>query len=215
MVYVCGCRDMQTSYKLQSVPFQKTDVLLMVGGLNTWWTSQAWKEWIAFLKALKCPILFLDSNHENFDKLFSLPQKEKFGGQVGLFDEDMYYLKRGAIYSIQDKTFFVFGGAESTYKRYNQNNKMWWPEECPTDIDFELAKETLQEKDYKINVVLSHTLPAQVWDRFRMGVPGKAARMLAFFYSRLTFDQWYASTYKTDQKILRVHSVYTDVVAIL
>ncbi len=65
------------------------------------------------LSEIPFTILFLDGNHDNHNRLHKLSKIPMFGGIVGKVSENIFYLRRGEIYTIEDKTFFTFGGALS------------------------------------------------------------------------------------------------------
>ena len=62
--------------------------------------------------------LFCDGNHENFELLEEYPEEEKYGGKVGKISKRIYHLKRGEVYTIEEKTFFVFGRGKSFRLRF-------------------------------------------------------------------------------------------------
>ena len=59
--------------------------------------------------------LFVDGNHENFDRLHSdeFPVVDLLGGKAHKIRDNIYHLMRGNVYEIEGKKFFAFGGASS------------------------------------------------------------------------------------------------------
>lgn len=59
--------------------------------------------------------LFVDGNHENFDRLFGdeFPEMDYHGGRAKQIRENIIYLERGYVFEFCGKTFFAFGGASS------------------------------------------------------------------------------------------------------
>lgn len=56
------------------------------------------------LKKLPCEILFIDGNHENFNRLAKLKNIKRFGGNVGEYIKNKrFHLKRCEIYNIAGK----------------------------------------------------------------------------------------------------------------
>jgi DNA repair exonuclease SbcCD nuclease subunit len=68
----------------------------------------------AFWRKQNCNVLFIDGNHENFDRLNSYAVGERFGGKVRELGDRITHLMRGQVYEIEGKTFFTMGGAAST-----------------------------------------------------------------------------------------------------
>lgn len=64
-----------------------------------------WLKWLADKPWTTC---FIDGNHENFDRINSLPETVKWGGKVGVVDfanekgskmsKPLYHLKRGQVF---------------------------------------------------------------------------------------------------------------------
>lgn len=73
--------------------------------------------------------LFIDGNHENFDRLNKYPEIDMFGGKVGKIEEGIYHLKRGYVYEIQECKILTFGGANSIAKHTLTEGVDWWKEE--------------------------------------------------------------------------------------
>ena len=57
--------------------------------------------------------LFIDGNHENFDRLNSYPVREWHGGNVHEIRPSVMHLMRGQVFEIDGMSFFTFGGASS------------------------------------------------------------------------------------------------------
>lgn len=61
-------------------------------------------------------ILAVQGNHDNYDVIAKLPEVKMFGSKVLKVSDNIFYLKRGEIYCIEDKRFLVLGGAFSDDK---------------------------------------------------------------------------------------------------
>ncbi len=106
-----------------------------------------------FLSAKK-RIAFLDGNHENYGYINSFPEDEWMGGKVHRLSDNIVHLKRGNTYTIDGKTFFVFGGCKSTSKWKEMG--LWFPGEEPEDKEIALAYENLKKHNYKFDYILTH-----------------------------------------------------------
>lgn len=119
--------------------------------------------------------LFIDGNHENFDRLNKLPIIELFGGKVGVVRDSIFHLKRGEIYTINDKTFLAFGGAEtenknpkkiyyvgSRVKEKDYEYKTYWTEEIPSKEEYENALYNLKLHNFEVDYILTHTINTQL-----------------------------------------------------
>lgn len=106
--------------------------------------------------------LFIDGNHENFNKLNSYPEIRIFESKAGQIRPRIYHLKRGRYYTINGHHFFCFGGASSIDKHLRRPFLSWWPaEECNYEERREAIK-TLESIDFKPEFILTHTAPRQI-----------------------------------------------------
>lgn len=169
-------------------PLNKDDIIIIVGDFGLVWydeTHNKFKEdlyWRKWLINKGCTIAFVDGNHENHNLLDNLPIEEKFGGKVGIvnvFNEEkivfngtktkirkeigqIYHLKRGEIYTINDKKIFTFGSAESQDKAQRIPNVEWWSREESSLEEQAYALENLEKHNWEIDYVLSHTCPGDI-----------------------------------------------------
>lgn len=105
-------------------------------------------------------ILALMGNHDNYDMLEKLPQIEAFGGRVLKVSDNIFYLKRGEIYTIEDKRILVLGGALSEDKAYRVPNKSWWPQEVWSREEEKACVQKIKEEGTIFDYVFSHTGPS-------------------------------------------------------
>lgn len=140
------------------------------------------------LEALPFTVLFIDGNHENFDRLNRYPQAEWHGGTVHMIRPHVLHLTRGQVFTLQGKTFFTFGGGKSHHigegvldpfadmdkllearkdpaRRFRVNHISWWKEEMPDSSEMESGIRHLQEHHYAVDYILTHTPPSGVLDR--------------------------------------------------
>ena len=83
----------------------------------------------------------------------------------------IFRLRRGEIYNINDKKIFTFGGAKShkDQEKYNYDKKKklklqpsWWPQEIPSEEEFEYGLLNLEKHNYEVDYILSHTCPHSI-----------------------------------------------------
>ena len=92
---------------------KQNDYLIVCGDFGIWHDNKDQRERFNYLMELPFTILFCDGNHENFDLLNKYPVTIEFGGKVHRIVSNVYHLMRGEIYTIENKTFYVMGGASS------------------------------------------------------------------------------------------------------
>ena len=117
------------------------------------------------LNDFKCTFLFIDGNHDNIDRLENFPIKYKFGNQVGEVSDNVFYLKRGHIYTIEDKKFMCMGGALSQDRNHRTEGVDYWRDENPTFKDWNKLEMELVNNQYKVDYVLTHTPPEFITEK--------------------------------------------------
>ena len=73
-------------------------------------TKNLWLDW---LEEKPFYTVFIDGNHENHLRLDTYPVKQWNGGLVHEIRPHVLHLIRGEIFAIENKKFFVMGGAAS------------------------------------------------------------------------------------------------------
>lgn len=140
-----------------------------------------------FLESRPFTTVFVDGNHEHFDRLNSFPVKEWNGGLVHEIRPHVLHLMRGEVYAIEDKKFFAFGGASShdisdgildgNYPNWKEKAKeldkqgkymyrikglSWWPQELPSEEEMQNGINNLKKHDNKVDFIITHSPSASV-----------------------------------------------------
>lgn len=177
------------------------------------------KKNLEYLESKPYEILFIDGNHENFDRLFAeSEEKERYGGTVRRIGRNIYWLQRGQIYTIEDKTFFCMGGAYSIDKAWRQEGISWWQQESPSGKEYKLATDNLISAGRKVDYILTHTCP-QVF----IPIMGHAAdphdfeltSFLNWIWYEIEFKHWYFGHWHIDKELhSKVTAMFEDVISI-
>lgn len=191
----------------------KDDVLIIAGdfGLVFYpYKSDSEKYWLDWLEDRPWTTLFIDGNHENFDRLYNeYPCDEQFGGEVGVIRPSVLHLRRrGHVYTIADKRFWCFGGAESVDKKSRIEGRSWWRQEEPTAEEMAYGLSQIEEYGGKFDFIVTHDCPSRVldacWYRFctcngsGKFIPGTAGRYLEHVADLVNAKCWYFGHYHTD-----------------
>ena len=116
------------------------------------------KSWLQkLMKPFK--ILAVMGNHDNYDLIEKLPEVEMFGAKVLKVSDNVFYLKRGEVYIIEDKRFLVLGGAMSDDKAWRKAHESWWEQEEWSEEEKETCLAKIKENN-NFDYVLSHTGPS-------------------------------------------------------
>lgn len=164
----------------------KDDYVIILGDFGLVWDYKGEnsneKYWLDWLNNKPFTTLFIDGNHDNFDRLNKYPVEEWHGGKVHHIRPSVIHLMRGQVYNIEDKKFFTFGGAsshdisagileptDSDFKKkkkeldknpfslYRINHISWWKEELPSEDEMQEGLSNLKKENNKVDYILSHS----------------------------------------------------------
>jgi len=131
------------------------DLLIILGDIGLKFeNSQDNKIFTQYFLSLEKNIAFIDGNHENFEYLKSFPEKTWCGGSVHMLSPNIVHLKRGNVFTIGNKSFFVFGGGKSSEK-WKQSG-LWHYGEEPESDELELAYKNLKKHNFSLDYILTH-----------------------------------------------------------
>ena len=200
MIFVTGdCHGDFQKFSVAAFPEQKgmtkNDIVIICGDFGGVWNSDGMdsseKYWLNWLDEKPFTTVFVDGNHENFDRLNSEFEVVDFhGGRTHKIRDSVYHLMRGEIFEFQGKRFLAFGGARShdisdgilsredfdtvkkfkeTVRKWNKKHKSfrinhisWWQEELPNDDDIQNTEFNLAKVDHKVDYVISHCAPQSI-----------------------------------------------------
>lgn len=166
MIYITGDthgeRDKINNLEIQ-LELTENDYLIIAGDFGFIFNNNYLEELILNeLSTKPFKILFVDGNHECFPAIFRYPEEMWNGGKVHKIRENIYHLMRGQVFEIEGKKIFTMGGAYSI-DRYNRKlNLSWWESELPSLKEMEEAKKNLALHDYKVDYIITHTVPSSV-----------------------------------------------------
>ena len=189
MIYITGdCHAEFSRFSTEVFPEQyemtKDDYVIICGDFGGVWDkdeeSPREKWWMDWLEEKSFTTLFVDGNHENFDRLYSYPEEEWNGGRVHKIRPSVIHLMRGQIFTIQGKKIFTFGGAKShdisggilelddpdfyekrreleeDWKPYRINHVSWWEQELPSEEEMEEGRRNLEAGGNTVDFIVSH-----------------------------------------------------------
>ena len=163
------------------------DYVVIAGDFGGLWDgSQKDQYWLDWLNKKPFTTLFVDGNHENFDLLNTLPEKEWNGGRVHVVREHVLHLMRGQVFDFGGLAWFTMGGAAShdiqdgildpaapDFERqywlmrrmrsmFRVKGVSWWEEEMPSLEEYQEALANLERVNWTVDCVLTHCAPSGV-----------------------------------------------------
>lgn len=155
MIYITGdCHADYARFNAENFPEQsemtKNDYVIICGDFGGVWNIDAEspreKWWMDWLENKPFTTLFVDGNHENFDRLYTYPVEEWNGGKVHKIRPSVIHLMRGQVFTIEGKKIFTFGGAGS----HDISGGILEPD----DPDFKKKSVNLTEIGYPIESII-------------------------------------------------------------
>ena len=206
MIYITG--DTHGAYndlvnRLAPYSPSPSDTVIVAGDFGFIW-SPADTRSLEQIKALPYTVAFVDGNHENFDMLGTFPVEEWHGGNIHRISDNVIHLMRGQLFEIEGKTIFTMGGAYSVDKMMRKEGRSWWRAELPSDEEYRTAAATLEKCGYKMDCIITHTLPSsaiirlvQQPDTHDMELTG----FLEWLYRKAEFKMWFGGHFHEDRQI--------------
>ena len=170
MIYLTGDTHIPLDVEklnTRSFPEQKKmtrdDYVIVLGDFGLLWHEDKeyywWKRWF---EEKNFTTLWIDGNHENGNWIDSLPVSEWHGGKVHMISPNIIHLMRGQIFTIENNTFFTFGGALSIDKEMRRENVTWWAREEASYAEQEEGLKNLEKYNNKVDYILTHTCPDEL-----------------------------------------------------
>ena len=202
--------------------FTKNDLMAVVGDFGVIWGPDTPKQRrienriLDELEAMPFTTVFIDGNHENFDRLLAFPEEERFGGKVGVLRPSVLHLKqRGHVYDFGGMKTWCFGGGISIDKILRREGTSWWAAEEPSKEEYEYGISQLAANGWKVDMVLTHAAPTRALNALNLkpllardlGYEPNLYDPLSPYFDkiagRLDFDSWVFGHYHKDDSELR------------
>lgn len=161
--------------------------------------------------------LFVDGNHENFNKMEKYEVVEWNGGKVQFITPHIIHLMRGEVYTIDNKKIFVMGGAASIDRYRRTENISWWKQEMPTMEECNNALANLDKANWEVDYVITHSAPDNILYRINPSFEHDFITNFLFTVNKdLKFKHWYFGHYHDDWNIDEQHTMlYQKVVRVI
>ena len=159
----------------------KKDYMIICGDFGGIWSQdpkdKTEQYWLGWLEKKNFTTLFIDGNHENYDRLSDMEVEFWNGGKIHKIRPSIYHLMRGQVFQIDGNTFFTFGGAKShdisdgileidefrkknkrslSGKMYRVNRLSWWKEELPSIEEMEEGRKSLERVSWNVDFIVTH-----------------------------------------------------------
>ena len=190
-----------SKYFPQQKEMSREEYVVIAGDFGGLWDgSQKDQYWLDWLNKKPFTTLFVDGNHENFDLLNTLPEKEWNGGRVHVVREHVLHLMRGQV--------FDFGGLAWYWlmrrmrSMFRVKGVSWWAEEMPSQAEYQEALANLERVNWTVDCVLTHCAPSGVVQEINPSYgTDELTDFLEMVSQRCKFAYWFFGHYHENRII--------------
>ena len=217
----------------------KNDYMIICGDFGGVWDYKKEtlheQKYLNKLNKMPFTTLFVDGNHENFNRLYKYPIMMWKGGKVHKIRNSIFNLMRGEIFEIEGKKIFAFGGAsshdikngileiddkitirefEEKHYQFRIRNFDWWDLELPSLEEYDNGLKKLEKYNYKVDYVISHCAPPRIQRRInKYYVEDKLTEYFDNLLDKLSFKTWYFGHYHQNNFLdTKFICLYDDIV---
>lgn len=230
MIYITGDThgDWMSRLRTNVFPEQKEmtedDYVIICGDFGIWHDTNQERYNLDWLEDKPFTTLFVDGNHENFDRLYAMPVSEQHGGKVHFIRPSVIHLMRGQVFNINGKTFWTFGGANShdirdgilekddprikkwrymSTKQFRVNHLSWWKEELPSEDEMMEGRKNLENINNKVDFIITHCGPTSSMALYSHGgyKPDILTNYFEEIHNKVDFKKWFMGHYHVNHTI--------------
>lgn len=182
------------------------DLLIILGDLGLKFEiTRENEQFTSWFLNLDSKIAIVDGNHENHAFLNSFPEERWCGGVVNRLSKNIVRLKRGNVFCIDGKTFFVFGGCKSS-SRWKEAG-LWYPGEEASEDELQLAYENIEKYNFKFDYILTHKYEQ---DPPIGTVSVKLLELTKYIEEKVAYGRWYSGHWHQNKRVDDKHTVVYD-----
>ncbi len=237
MIYITGDTHGGFKYRFNTENFPeqlemtRDDYVIICGDFGGVWDagreSKNEKHWLDWFEERSFTLLFIDGNHENFDRLNGYPLKMWHGGKVHEVRPHVLHLMRGQVFEIDGKKIFTFGGASShditggiletddpNYKEkkkrlgkscesFRINHLSWWEQELASEEEMQEGRNNLSAHDYTVDYIVTHccSTSTQTLLDGSLYKPDRETDYLEFIKTNANYKKWFFGHYHDNRNI--------------
>jgi predicted phosphodiesterase len=236
MIYITGdCHADFRRFNTTNFPEQKEmtkdDFCIICGDFGGIWSrdesNREEKHNMDWLDDKPYTTLFVDGNHENFDRLYSMPVEQWNGGKVHRIRDSVFHLMRGQVFTLQGKKIFTFGGARShdidggilelddpnfRQKRkeldkmwisYRINHLSWWEQELASDEEMLEGMNNLSTYGNEVDYIVTHCCASSTQALLGCGLykPDKQTDYFDQIRQNCKFNKWFFGHYHDNRNV--------------
>ena len=190
---------------------KSSDIMIILGdaGINFYggWRDLHKKE---FISRLPITLFCIHGNHEQRPATIPTYSEQEWHGGIVYVEAQfpsILFAKDGEVYDLNGLQAIAIGGAYSIDWMLRIPGRSWWPDEQPSPEIKARVEAKLQQLDWNVDVVLSHTVPLK-YEPVEVFLPGidqqrvdkSTEQWLDRIEDRLQYGKWYAGHFHTEKE---------------
>lgn len=209
----------------------RSDHVIICGDFGgVWADTPNERYWLDWLEDKPFTTLFVDDNHENFDRLNALPIQKWHGGKVHEIRPHILHLMRGQVFEIEGYTFFTIGGAAShdiwdgildpasptfeedywlkrrTRQVFRVKGVSWWEQEMLSEDEYAEAVRNLERVGYEADYIITHCAPTSVQQKLNPDfTPDSLTDFLEKVKTKADYHYWLFGHYHDNRAVDEKH----------
>lgn len=217
MIYITGDTH-RDFYRLNSIEKNKNNMVIILGdACINYCLNEEDNKFKKYLNDMNIKLFCIQGNHEERpENISNYKEVDMFGGKVFIEDEypNLIFAKNGELYTIDEKSVLVIGGAYSVDKDYRlAYGHQWFKDEQLTESE----KDTILNKysGKHVDVILSHTCPLKYepTEVFMQGLDqSKVDKSMEHFLDEIEenigYDKWYCGHYHTEKQVDKLEFMF-------
>jgi len=198
-----------------------SDTVVLLGdvGMNYFGNNHGDRHRKKRLNKIGPTIFCIHGNHEmRPETIPTYHEVQWHGGTVYMEDEfpNLLFAKDGEVYDLDRQKAIVIGGAYSVDKWYRlQCDLNWFPDEQPSDEIKARVERKLEELNWQVDIVLTHTCPERYIPRKaflsavdQSTVDNGTEKWLDGIAERLDYQAWYCGHWHINKRIDKMHFLF-------
>lgn len=166
--------------------YRDGDLLIILGDVGLKFeNTEENRRFTEYFLSIDKPIAIVEGNHENHAYLNSFPEEELWGGRVNRLTDTIVRLRRGEVFRINGKSFFVMGGCKSSAKWKEMG--LWFDGEMPTSDEINKGYESLNRCGNRIDYILTHKYSPEM----QSDDPMTLEALVRYIDENVSFTHWY------------------------
>lgn len=226
MLYITGDthgRFQRITNFCQTVQTSREDIMIILGDAGINYHGNMLDDNVKIeLDKLPITLFCIHGNHEQRPYAISTYEEMIWHGGSVYYEKEypsILFAKDGEIYHFDGKKVIAIGGAYSIDKYIRLSRNMaWYDNEQPSPEIKKYVEDRLKQIDWKVDIVLSHTVPLKYEpvEVFLQGIKQSMVDKTTEIWldkieDKLSYQKWYAGHYHTEKSIDSLQIMFENI----